>query len=61
MLGVDRLVAVDEIRLRQQMQEVVGAGAADDALGVEAEGAADGFAQIAGGAVRVVLKMRPAA
>ena len=43
MLGVDRLVAVDEIGLRQQMQEIVGAGAADDAVGVEAEGAADGF------------------
>ena len=47
MRGVDRLVAVGEIGAREQIEQVVGAGAADDAVGVEPEGAADRFAQVA--------------
>ena len=55
--GVDRLVAVDEIGLRQQMQEIVGAGAADDALGIEPERMPDRLAQIARRTVRIILEM----
>src|SRR6202043_3092925 len=36
----------------------VGAGAADDAVGIEPEGAADRLAQHARGALRIVLQMR---
>ncbi len=55
--GVDRLVAVGEIGARQQVEEVVGAGAAHDARGIEAEGAADRLAQFRRRAVGIVLEM----
>ena len=55
MRGVDRLVAVGEIGARQQIQQVVGAGAADDAVGIEPERAPDRLAQLARRAVRIIL------
>ena len=55
--GVDRLVAVGEIGARDQVEQVVGARAADDAVGVEPEGAADRLAQRGRGAVGVVLQV----
>ncbi len=42
--GVDRLVAVAEIGVRNEIDEVVGPGAADDALGVQSEGVPDRLA-----------------
>src|SRR4029077_3576338 len=36
--GVNRLVAVDEIGMRQKVEQIVRARAADDAVGIEAEG-----------------------
>ena len=57
MRGVDRLVAVDQIGVRKQMQQIVGAGAADDAIGIEPERAPDRLAQIDCRAVRIVLKV----
>ena len=41
----------------QQVQQLVGAGAADDTVGIEPEGAADRFAQHARGAFRIIVKM----
>ena len=55
--GVDRLVAVDEIGMRQQVQQIVGTGAADDAVGIEPERPPDRLAQFARRAVGVVLEM----
>ena len=43
--GADRLVAMAEIGVREQVEDFVGAGAADDAVGIKPEGAADRFAQ----------------
>ena len=53
--GVDRLVAVGEIGARQQVEQIVGAGAADDAGRIEPEGAADRLAQVGRRAVRIIL------
>src|ERR1700728_3852466 len=39
------------------MQQIVGARAADDAVGIEPEGAPDRLAQVARRAVRIVLQM----
>ena len=44
-LRVDRLVAGRDIGLGEQGQELVGAGAADDAVGVEPVGGGDRLAQ----------------
>ncbi len=55
--GVDRLVTVAEIGVGDQVQQIVRAGAADDAAGIEPEGAPDRFAQRGGGAVGIVLEM----
>ncbi len=55
--GMDRLVAVGEIGASEQVEQVVGAGAAHDAVGIEPEGAADGLTQRGGGALRVILQM----
>ena len=41
-LAVDHLVAVAQIGVRQEIQEIVGAGAADKTRRIEAECAADG-------------------
>ena len=57
MRGVDRLVAVGEIGARQQIEQIVGAGAADDAGGIEPERAADRLAQLGRRAVRIILEM----
>ena len=57
MRGVDRLVAIDQIGVRQQMQEIVGAGAADDAVGIEPERVPDRLAQLDGRTVRIILEM----
>ena len=56
--GGDRLVAMAEIDVRQQIEDFVGAGAADDAVGIEPEGAADRLAQHARGSFRIILQMR---
>ena len=56
--GRDRLVAAAQIGVRQQVEDFVGAGAADDPIRVEPEGAADRLAQHARGAFRIVLQMR---
>ena len=46
-----------EIGVGDQIEQIVGAGAADDAVGIEAEGAADRLAQRGRRAVRIVLQM----
>ena len=56
--GGDRLVAVAQIGVRQQIEDFVRAGAADDAVGIEPVGAADRLAQHPRGAFRIVLQMR---
>ena len=55
--GADGLVAVAEIGMRQQIEDFVGAGAADDAVGIEPEGAADRLAQHARRTFRIILQM----
>ena len=55
---MDRLVAVAEIGIGDEVEQIVGAGAADDLPGVEPEGAADGFAQCARGPVGILRQMR---
>ena len=55
--GVDRLVAVGEIGVRQQVQQIIRARAADDALGIEPECPPDRLAQLARRAVRIILEM----
>ena len=42
--GRDRLVTVAEIGVGEQVEDLVRAGAADDAVGIEPEGAPDRFA-----------------
>jgi len=54
----DRLVALGKIGVRQQIKDLIGAGAADDAVGIEPEGAADRLAQHPRGAFRIILQMR---
>ena len=46
-----------EIGVGEQIEDLVRAGAADDAVGIEPEGAADRLAQHARGAFRIVLEM----
>ncbi len=55
--GVDRLVAVGQIGVGDEIEQIVGAGAADDAVGIEPESAPDRLAQLGRGAVRIVLEM----
>ena len=55
--GVDRLVAVGEIGARKEIEQIVRARPADDAVGVESIGAPDRFAQLGGRAVRVILQV----
>jgi hypothetical protein len=59
-VGHDRFVARAEIGVGEQVQQFVGAGAADDAIRIEAEALADRLTQNARRAFRVVLKMRRA-
>ncbi len=54
---VDRLVAVGEVGARKQVEQIVGAGAAHDAIGIEPERGADCVAQGRSRAVRVSLKV----
>ena len=56
--GADRLVAAAQIGVRQQIENLVGPGTADDAIGIEPEGAADRLPQHARSALRIVLQMR---
>ena len=56
-LGVDRLVAIGEIGARQQIEQIVGAGAANDARGIETEDFADRLPQRGGRAVRIIFQM----
>ena len=58
MRSVDRLIAIGEIGACQQVQQIVGAGAADDAAWIEPECASDRFAQHGRGAVRIVFQTR---
>ncbi len=51
---VDRLVAVAQIGIGEEIEQIVGAGPAHDAIGIEPEGASDGFAQCARRPVRIV-------
>ena len=46
---VDRLVAVREIGVRDEVQKIVRAGAADDAVGIKPERSPDRLAQLGGG------------
>ena len=55
--GGDRLVAMAEIGVREQIEDFVRTGAADDAVGIEPEGAADRLAQHARSAFRIVLEV----
>src|SRR6185437_13504312 len=55
--GVDRLVAVLEIGAGDQVEQIVGAGAADDARRIEAERLTDRLAQRGRGAVRIILEV----
>ena len=55
--GVDRLVAIAEEGARDQVEQVVGAGAADDAVGVESEHAPNRLAQGRSRAVRIILQV----
>jgi len=41
MRRIDRFVAIFEKGAREQIEQVVGAGAANDTIGIEAEGGAD--------------------
>jgi hypothetical protein len=38
---IDRFVAILEKGARKQIEQIVGAGATDDAIGIEAKGGAD--------------------
>ena len=55
--GVDRLVTVAEIGVGDEVQQIVRAGAADDAAGIEPEGVSDRFAQRGRGAVGIILQV----
>jgi hypothetical protein len=52
--GVDRLVAVAEIGRGNQMQQIIRAGATNDALGIESERATDRGAQRGCGAIGII-------
>ena len=56
--GADRLVAAAQIGVRQQIENLVRSGTADDPFGIESEGAADRLPQHARSALRIVLQMR---
>src|SRR5262249_59812528 len=59
--GMDRLVAIDEISVSEQVQEIVGPRTADDTVGVESERSPDRLAQIARRTVRIIFEViRPA-
>ena len=58
MRGGDRLVALLEIGVGEQIEDLVRAGAADDAGGIEPVGAADRLAQHPRGAFRIIFQMR---
>jgi hypothetical protein len=55
--GGDRLVTLREISVRQQIEDFIGSGTADDAVGIEPEGAPDRLAQDARGTFRIILQM----
>ncbi len=55
--GADRFVAMAEKGVRQQVEQLIGTGAADDAGGIEPENAADRFAQHPRTAFRIVMQM----
>ncbi len=57
MLRVNSLVAVGEVGARKQVEQIVGAGAADNAVRIEPERGADCFAQGCRRAVRIILKV----
>ena len=56
--AVEIASALAQIGVRQEIEDFVRAGAADDAVGVEPVGAADRLAQHPRGAFRIVLQMR---
>ena len=53
MAAVQHLVARPGIAAREQTDKLVGAGAADDAFGIETEMGGDGMAQLGRGAVGI--------
>ncbi len=55
--GVDRLVAVLQVRARKEIEQIVGAGAAHQPIRIEAERSPDRLAQFGRGAIRVILQM----
>ena len=55
--GVDGLVAIVQIGVSNEVQELIGAGAADNAIRIEPKGTADRFTQRGGIAIGVVLQV----
>ena len=58
MRRVDRLIAIAQIGVGNEVQQIVRARAANNALGIKPEGAADCLTQRDRGAVGIVLQMR---
>jgi len=56
MLAVDRLVARAQIGVGEELQELVGAGAADDVLWLQAIAAGDRLAESRGAAIGIALE-----
>ena len=54
---INRFVAILEKGARQQIEQIIGAGAADDPIGIEPEGSADRVTQGRGGAVRIIFQV----
>src|SRR5262249_589536 len=54
---MDRLVTVAQIGVGDEVEQVIGAGSAHDAVGIEPEGVSDGLAEGRRRAVRIVLQM----
>jgi hypothetical protein len=59
--AIDALVAMADEGVGEQEEKVVGAGAADDAIGIEAIGRSDRLAQAALRAVGIDVELRPPA
>ena len=54
---VDRLVAIPEVGACEQIEQIIRARAADNAVGIEPESVTDRFAQCRRRAVRIILEM----
>jgi hypothetical protein len=51
------VVAISQVGAREQIEDIVGARAANNAIGIEPECAADRLAQVGRGAIRIILQM----